>query len=137
MKTVKYAIVGCGSVSWNRYFKQPNFDEVASYGGQLVAVCDSFEDRARRPAVKFNVPYFLDLDEMLAKVEFDLLVNLTNVPAHFATSLKGLQAGRHVYTQKPVTVTQPATHSTAKMPLISSMPSAIPEVRSTHQRRFN
>jgi len=105
MKTVRYAIVGCGSVSWNRYFKQPNYDEVASYGGQLVAVCDSFEDRAHRPAEKFNVPYFLDLDEMLAKVEFELLVNLTNVPSHFATSLKGLQAGRHVYTQKPITVT--------------------------------
>jgi len=105
MIKVRYAIVGCGSVSWNRYFKESNFQEVASLGGELVAVCDIYEERARKPAVKYNVPYFLGLDEMLAKVDFDLLVNLTNVPSHYETSLKGLKAGRHVYTQKPMTVT--------------------------------
>ena len=57
-------------------------------------MCDAFEDRAKRPAEKFGVPYFLNLDEMLEKVDFDLLVNLTNVPSHFETSLKGLQAGK-------------------------------------------
>ena len=105
MDKVKYAIVGCGSVSWNRYFKEGMWQEVAESGGELVAVCDTSEARAKRPADKFGIPYYLDLDEMLAKQEFDLLVNLTNVPAHFALSLKGLQAGRHVYTQKPMTVT--------------------------------
>ena len=30
MEKVKYAIVGCGSVSWNRYFKEVNFQEVAA-----------------------------------------------------------------------------------------------------------
>ena len=104
MKKVKYAIVGCGSVSWNRYFKDVNFQQVAASGGELVAVCDAFEDRAKRPAEKYGVPYFLNLDEMLEKVDFDLLVNLTNVPSHFENSLKGLQAGKHVYSQKPLTV---------------------------------
>jgi predicted dehydrogenase len=102
---IKYAIVGCGSVSWNRYFKDGNWEAVASAGGKLVAVCDTFEERAKRPAEKFGVPYYLDLDEMLEKQDFDLLVNLTHVPAHYALSLKGLQAGKHVYTQKPMTVT--------------------------------
>jgi predicted dehydrogenase len=105
MDKVNYAIVGCGSVSWNRYFKDGNWEAVEEAGGNLVAVCDTDEDRARRPAMKFDIPYYLDLDEMLERQDFDLLVNLTHVPAHFALSLKGLQAGRHVYTQKPMTVT--------------------------------
>jgi len=103
MDKVKYAIVGCGSVSGNRYFK--HIDAVAAAGGQLVAVCDRYEERARPRAEQFGVPYYLDLDEMLAKADFDLLVNITNVQAHYALSLKALQAGRHVYTQKPMTVT--------------------------------
>jgi predicted dehydrogenase len=105
MDKVTYAVVGCGSVSWNRYFKEGNWQVVADAGGELVAVCDTVEARAKRPAEKFDVPYYLDLDEMLAKQDFDLLVNLTNVPTHYPLSLKGLQAGRHVYTQKPMTVT--------------------------------
>jgi predicted dehydrogenase len=63
------------------------------------------ESRAKAKGEAFGVPYFTDLGQMLAKVEFDLLVNLTSVPNHFAVSLKGLQAGRHVYTQKPMTIT--------------------------------
>jgi predicted dehydrogenase len=102
---VKYAIVGCGSVSWNRYFKEGNFQEVAAAGGELAAVCDVDEARARRPAEKFGVPYFTSQDEMQDKIDFDLLVNLTHVPAHFEASLKGLRGNRHVYTQKPMTVT--------------------------------
>jgi predicted dehydrogenase len=103
MRKVTYAIVGCGSVSGNRYFKEA--DAVAAAGGQLVAVCDRYEERARPRAEQFGVPYYLDLDDMLQEEDFELLVNITNVQAHYALSLKGLQAGRHVYTQKPMTVT--------------------------------
>ncbi len=101
MEKVKYAIVGCGSVSWNRYFTR--IDQITR--GQLVAVCDAFEDRAKRPADMHQVPYFLDLDQMLAEADFDLLVNLTNDQRHFEVILKGLRAGKHVYTQKPMTTT--------------------------------
>ncbi len=105
MERAKYAVVGCGSVSWNRYFKEGNWQAVTEAGGDLVAVCDTVEVRARRAAEAFDVLCYLDLDEMLERAEFDLLVNLTSVPAHYALSLKGLRAGRHVYTQKPMTVT--------------------------------
>jgi len=101
MDKVKYAIVGCGSVSGNRYF--PHLSALTK--GQLTAVCDAVEERARRRAEEFGVPYYTDLDEMLVKADFDLLVNLTNVQNHFPLNLKALQAGKHVYTQKPMTVT--------------------------------
>ncbi|MCC7353420.1 MAG: Gfo/Idh/MocA family oxidoreductase [Anaerolineae bacterium] len=101
MDKVKFAIVGCGSVSGNRYF--PHIRALGR--GMLTAVCDTVEARARPRAEEFGVPFYTSLDEMLAKADFDLLVNLTNVPTHYALNLKGLQAGKHVYTQKPMTVT--------------------------------
>jgi predicted dehydrogenase len=45
------------------------------------------------------------MDEMIAKVDFDLLVNTTSTPAHYPLNLKAVLAGKHVYTQKPMTVT--------------------------------
>ncbi len=101
MDKVRFAIVGCGSVSGNRYF--PNIPGLAR--AELAAVCDAVEARSGARGEEFGVPHFTDLDEMLGKADFDLLVNLTPVPNHFRLSLKALQAGKHVYTQKPMTVT--------------------------------
>lgn len=101
MEKVKFAIVGCGSVSWNRYW--PRIPDITK--GQLVATCDASAERAKKPADMYKVPYFTDLDKMLAETDFDLLVNLTNDQMHYGVNLKGLQAGKHIYTQKPMTVT--------------------------------
>ncbi|GAG91753.1 unnamed protein product, partial [marine sediment metagenome] len=101
MDKVKYSIIGCGSVSGNRYF--PNVGAMTK--GQLVAVCDNVEARARHRAEEFGVPYYTKLDDLLTKVDFHLLVNLTNIQNHFSISLEALKNGKHVYTQKPMTVT--------------------------------
>lgn len=101
MDKVKYAIIGCGSVSGNRYF--PNVGAMTK--GQLVSVCDNVEARAKYRAEEFGIPYYTKLDDMLTKTDFDLLVNLTNIQNHFSTSLKALKNGKHIYTQKPMTVT--------------------------------
>lgn len=101
MDKLRFAIVGCGSVSGNRYF--PNLEYLPR--GELVAVCDSLEERAKERAEAFNVPYYLSVDELLAGAQFELLVNLTSVPNHFAVSLKALEAGKHVYSQKPMALT--------------------------------
>jgi len=72
----------------------------------LVAVCDVVKDKARAASEKFDVPqYYTDLDEMLGKASFDLLVDSTPIPSHFEVNLAALQAGKQVYTQKPMTTT--------------------------------
>lgn len=101
MEKVRFAILGCGSVSANRYF--PNLRRLARAG--LAAVCDTVPARARSRGEEFGVPWYTDLNELFCKSDFDLLVNLTNIQNHFSTSLQALQAGRHVYVQKPMTVT--------------------------------
>jgi predicted dehydrogenase len=101
MSVVRMALVGCGSVSYNRYF--PNFSRIPR--SQLVAVCDTDPERARKAGETAGVPFFTDFDEMLAKADFDLLLNTTSIPAHYPLNLQALQANKHIYTQKPMTVT--------------------------------
>lgn len=101
MDKVRFSIIGCGSVSANRYF--PNLGQLVR--GELAAVCDSVASRAQSRGEEFGVPWYADLDEMLARSDFELLVNLTNIQNHFDVSLKALRAGKHVYAQKPMTVT--------------------------------
>src|SRR5205823_635344 len=51
------------------------------------------------------------LEQMLNRADFDLLVNNTPIPQHYEVTLAALRAGRHVYTQKPMTTTvAEATH---------------------------
>lgn len=40
---------------------------------KIVAVCDVVEERARDGAETYRVPVYLDVDEMLAKEEIDIV----------------------------------------------------------------
>jgi predicted dehydrogenase len=46
----------------------------------------------------------MSVDELLARDDIDLVVNLTIPSAHFGVSLAALSAGKHVFTEKPLSV---------------------------------
>src|SRR5690348_2172026 len=95
---IRVAVAGCGSVS--QYYLA---DLRESPHVELVSVCDVVPERAARRAAEFEVPcHFGDFDRMMSGPEFDLLVNLTAMPYHFPLNLKALQAGRHVFCEKPI-----------------------------------
>jgi len=101
MSRIKVAVAGCGRVS--EYYLA---DLSASPHVELVSVCDTVPERAEERAREFGVPHsFPDVDQMLAGPTFDLLVNLTAMPHHFPLNLKALQAGRHVFCEKPIATT--------------------------------
>jgi len=90
--------IGCGSVS-GAYLpvmtKHPNLE--------VVSVCDIIPERARKRAEQFKVPnVYPNIDAMLAGVEFDFLVNTTSMPSHYPVNKKGLEAGKHVWSEKPM-----------------------------------
>jgi predicted dehydrogenase len=69
----------------------------------VVAVCDVDEGLARKAADKYTVSAcYTDVDEMLTRTDFDLYINLTPTQLHGRYNLKGLQAGRHVLSEKPM-----------------------------------
>lgn len=98
MEKVRVGVLGCGNISNGRYLPQITEMPMA----ELVAVCDADPERTRRTRERFNVPEsYISLDDMLEKSDFDLLVNLTAIQAHYETNLKAVKAGKHVYSEKP------------------------------------
>lgn len=111
MSKVRVAVVGCGSVSrsYIPHLKQSPYVE-------LVAVCDSLVERAQQHAETHAIEhYFADIDQMLAEVEFDLLVNLTSMPFHAPFNRKALEAGKNVWCEKPIATDLAEAHELLKL----------------------
>jgi predicted dehydrogenase len=99
---LKVAIVGCGKIA----------DEHASQikrieGCEMVGVCDSELLMARQFYERFPVKqYFNNLHELLSTVEPDVVHVCTPPQNHFGTTKLCLDAGCHVYVEKPFALTE-------------------------------
>lgn len=102
MKKWKIAIVGCGEISEHVYMAQIKKIPRA----EVVACCDERTARTAFFRDKFGIPgTYSGVDELLAKEDFDILMDLAAIPSHFEINLKALKAGKHLYSQKPVCLT--------------------------------
>src|SRR5438105_2431882 len=95
---IRVGEIGCGSVSGSYL---PNLTSQPFI--EVVSVCDIVLERAKKRAQQYKVPnVYPNIDEMLAGVPFDLLVNTTSMPSHYPVNKKALQAKRHVWSEKPM-----------------------------------
>ena len=101
MAKVKVGIVGCGNIS-AIYFKAGETFEAFD----IVACADLDLERAKQRAEEFNIPKACTVDELLADPEIDIVVNLTIPAAHAEIAVAALEAGKHVYGEKPLAVTR-------------------------------
>ncbi len=69
---------------------------------RLVAATDLDTDRAVAFAREHGIRAHTTLEDLLADPEIDIVVNLTVHQAHFAVTKQALEAGRHVYSEKPL-----------------------------------
>jgi predicted dehydrogenase len=100
MRTIDVGVVGCGEVARRIYL--PEFHRLHE-SATLVAVCDQAEERARAAQQRFGArAYYTDLDRFLRESNAEIVVNLTPHRAHMPVSMAALEAGRHVYTEKPL-----------------------------------
>jgi predicted dehydrogenase/sugar phosphate isomerase/epimerase len=74
-------------------------------GCRLVGVCDLREDRARRTAEEFAVPYKLDVRQWLDNDDVEVVYVLTETGNHHEVALQALETGKHVLTTKPMDAT--------------------------------
>ncbi|UCH26942.1 MAG: Gfo/Idh/MocA family oxidoreductase [Trueperaceae bacterium] len=94
---LKVAIVGCGNIAG------PYAKSLASYPEtEFVGVSDVARDRAEALAEVHGVTVFDSLDSILEDPSIDLVVNLTVHHAHYRVSTRCLEAGKHVYSEKPM-----------------------------------
>ena len=96
---LRLAILGPGDVAQRDYL--PEFGRIADRA-EIVAVCGRTEARARAVADQHGAPWFTDEATMLQEARVDALVNLTPIQSHFETTLMALEAGVHVYSEKPL-----------------------------------
>ncbi|MEM6681568.1 MAG: Gfo/Idh/MocA family oxidoreductase [Pseudomonadota bacterium] len=93
------AFLGCGYVA-NMYR--------LSLGGHpelnLVGVYDVDTQRSAALADTTNCSVYSNFDALIADTSVDLVLNLTNPSAHYETSKALLEAGKHVFTEKPITL---------------------------------
>lgn len=88
-------ILGCGNIS-SAYFKLiPLYNNL-----RVVACADINMAAAEVRAEEFGVTA-QTIADMLANPDVDVVVNLTIPEAHFAVSKSVLEAGKHVYSEKP------------------------------------
>jgi predicted dehydrogenase len=96
MKTFGVGVVGCGNISMT-YMRN-----AALFAGvELRACADISPDMAAVRSREYGVPA-MTVDALLAAPEVDLVLNLTIPAAHFDVSLSALSAGKHVFTEKPL-----------------------------------
>ena len=96
---MKTAVIGCGVIS-EIYLKNMTtaFDNL-----EVVACCDLDREKAEKRAAQFGIPS-RSLEDIITDSSIGLVIVLTPAPAHYGLIKKALMAGKHVYTEKTMTI---------------------------------
>jgi predicted dehydrogenase len=93
------AFVGCGYVADYYASALAAHPEL-----KLLGVHDRDSERSDRFSARYAVRAHSSLEALLADPKVEIVVNLTPAFAHYEVSMLALEAGKHVYSEKPLTV---------------------------------
>ncbi|MGO1163124.1 Gfo/Idh/MocA family protein [Brucella sp. C7-11G] len=91
------AIVGTGFVSDYYMTTLRNYPQL-----KLLGVFDRSDERLKVFAAHYNVRAYESFDAVLADKDVQIVLNLTTPENHYAISRAALEAGKHVYSEKPL-----------------------------------
>jgi predicted dehydrogenase len=94
---MRVAMLGCGYVANMYRLTLPAHPALT-----LAGVYDRERSRAETMARLTGTRAYASFDALLADDSVPLVLNLTNPHAHYATTKALLEAGKHVYTEKPL-----------------------------------
>ena len=97
---MKTAIVGCGYVA-----EQYGATLAAHPDIELVGAHDNNAANLAAFTNRWPVRKYESLDQLLADGDVELVLNLTNPRSHFEINKRALEAGKHVYSEKPLAMT--------------------------------
>ena len=98
METLNVGIIGTGNIA-PAYIKGcAPFDVI-----KISACADILADRARGFAAEHGLVAY-SVDDLLARDDIDIVVNLTLPAAHAEVSLQIIEAGKHAYCEKPLAI---------------------------------
>ncbi|MDR0601374.1 MAG: Gfo/Idh/MocA family oxidoreductase [Treponema sp.] len=96
-KKVKTAVVGCGMIS-DIYLQNMTgaFDIL-----EVAGCCDIIRERMESRASKYGIRG-MSLEEILNDKSIELVLNITDPKNHHLVSSRILDAGKHLYSEKPI-----------------------------------
>ncbi len=99
MGHLRFAIVGCGKIA------RRHVQHIQSVG-ELSAVCDIMESRAKSLAEEYGTQYFTTINDLLREaLPIDVVVICTPNGLHEAHTILALSHGYHVLVEKPMALT--------------------------------
>ena len=98
---VGIGLIGAGTISAEYLTHLTSFPDV-----QVHIVGDLFPEAAAARAAEFGVPASGTAEDVLAHPDVEIVVNLTIPTAHAEVSRRIVGAGKHVWTEKPITTDQ-------------------------------
>jgi predicted dehydrogenase len=98
---VRVGIIGCGAISPQYLTNARNFSIL-----EIASCSDLNPQAAQQRATEFGIAKVQTVAELLADPSIDVVLNLTIPKAHAPVTLAALNAGKHVYLEKPLSVTR-------------------------------
>lgn len=98
-RPIQVAMIGVGCIS-GIYLKNITglFRDI-----HLLGVCDLIRERAETAQKEYQIPKLYEtMYDAFADPEVDIILNLTRPYEHFAVTKAALEAGKHVYSEKPL-----------------------------------
>jgi predicted dehydrogenase len=95
---MKIAFVGCGYV-FDIYMR-------TRWAHPEIEICGVFDIDTSRSAVvarHYGFHVYPSYDALLADPRVETVINLTSIQSHYETTKRALEAGKHVYSEKPLT----------------------------------
>jgi predicted dehydrogenase len=96
MARIDIGIIGCGNIS-HSYLKGAARSELV----RVKSVADLQGEAAEKKATEYGVQA-VTVDRLLADPDIQIVINLTVPLAHAPVSLQVVEAGKHVYSEKPL-----------------------------------
>jgi UDP-N-acetyl-2-amino-2-deoxyglucuronate dehydrogenase len=123
---LKFGIIGCGRIA-QRHAEHINNK------GELVAVCDSIQEKADEFATKYQTKAYYTVDDLLSnEKKIDVVAICSPNGLHVAHTIKALNAGMHVLCEKPMAI---SVHDCGEM--IQAAEKANKRLFAIKQNRFN
>src|SRR5579884_3244342 len=94
---VRVGVIGCGQISGIYFETARRMRDI-----EIIACADVVPEAVTFRADMYDIPRRYTPDQLLADPEIEIVLNLTNPQAHAEVSMRILESGKSVYSEKPL-----------------------------------